>query len=97
VSECVLLLELAFVILLYLLLAPPALPGTHANEETQGEKDQGSTSHYQCAQPPPPAEELGESIGGPDEDEHNRGDYQPHRSSQAHYPQGGPESKLPGG
>jgi hypothetical protein len=33
------LLELAFVILLHLLLAPPALPGTHADEDTQGEKD----------------------------------------------------------
>jgi len=40
---------------------------------------------------------LGESIGGPDEDEHNRGDDQPHRGSQTHDPQGGPESKLPGG
>jgi hypothetical protein len=28
------LLELAFVILLHLLLAPPALPGTHADEDT---------------------------------------------------------------
>jgi hypothetical protein len=28
------LLELAFVILLHLLLAPPALPGTHADENT---------------------------------------------------------------
>jgi len=34
VSECGMLLELAFVILLHLLLAPPALPGTHADEDT---------------------------------------------------------------
>jgi len=97
VSEGVLLLELAFVILLHLLLAPPALPGTHADEDTKGKKDQGSTSHYQCAQPPSPPEEQCESIGCPDEDEHNRGDHQPHCSSQAHYPQGDPESQLPGG
>ena len=39
VSECGLLLELAFVILLYLLLAPPAVPGTHANDDTKNKKD----------------------------------------------------------
>ena len=32
-----------------------------------------------------------------DEYEHNRGDDEPHRGSQAHHSQGGPESQLPGG
>jgi hypothetical protein len=32
------LLELAFVILLHFLLAPPALPGTHADDDTQGKQ-----------------------------------------------------------
>jgi hypothetical protein len=33
------LLELAFVILLHLLLAPPALQDTHADEDTKGKQD----------------------------------------------------------
>jgi hypothetical protein len=33
------LLELAFVILLHLLLAPPALQDTHTDEDTEGNKD----------------------------------------------------------
>jgi hypothetical protein len=82
---------------LHLLLAPPALPGTHANKDTYSKKDQSPPSHYQCTQPPSPAEELCESICCPEEYEHNRGDHQPHRSNQADYSQGGPESKLPSG
>jgi len=39
VSECGLLLELAFVILLHLLLAPPAVPGTHADDDTKDKQD----------------------------------------------------------
>jgi hypothetical protein len=39
VSECRLLLELAFVILLHLLLAPPAVPGTHADDDTKDKQD----------------------------------------------------------
>jgi hypothetical protein len=90
------LLELAFVILLHLLLAPPALPDTHADEDTKGKKDQSPTSHHYCAQPPSPTEELCEAIGRPDEDKHNRGNHEPHRGSQAHHSQDSPESQLPG-
>jgi hypothetical protein len=39
VSECGLLLELAFVILLHLLLAPPAVPGTHTDNDTKDQQD----------------------------------------------------------
>ena len=41
------LLELAFVILLHLLVAPPAVPGTHTDEDTKGKKDENPPSHHE--------------------------------------------------
>jgi hypothetical protein len=75
VSECRLLLDLAFVILLYLLLAPPAVPGTHADDDTKDKQDQSPASHDQCTQPPPSSEEQGESVRCSKEYEHNCADY----------------------
>jgi hypothetical protein len=51
VSEGGALLKLAFVILLHLLLARFALPGTQTNKNTQGEEDQTANTYHNLAQP----------------------------------------------
>jgi hypothetical protein len=80
-----LLLALAFVILVHLLLAPPAVPGTHADENPKSKKNYSSTTHNDGAQPPPSAEEQGEAFGCPNQDENNCGDHESHRSDQAYH------------
>src|SRR5262245_35487500 len=90
VSVCDLLLALPFVILVHLLLAPPALPGAHADKDSHGKQDHGPTAHHDGTQPPPPAEEQGKAVSGPKEDEHNRGDHEPYRGNQAHHSQSSP-------
>jgi len=96
VSEGGALLELAFVILLHLLLERPALPGTHPNEDTQGKQDQESTSHHEFAEPPC-AEEPSQPASSPAEEEDNRGHHQSRQSHQAHDTQHRPHEELPGG
>jgi hypothetical protein len=90
------LLELAFVILLHLLLARPALPGPHTNEDTQDKQDQESTSHYEFAEPSC-AEEPSQPASGAAEEEDNRGHHQARQSNQAHDTQHRPHQQLPGG
>ena len=80
-----------------LLLSPPALPGTHTDEHSQGQQDHGPTAHHDGAEPPPAAAEQGESFGCSNQDEHNRADHESHRGDQAHHAQGGPECQVAGG